>query len=189
MPEALRQHVAGLTDAQLHYQPEGGYFSVLENVCHLRDIEIEGYGVRLRRLLAEVHPTLPDINGGQLASERRYSEQDCEPALNAFTQARHGNLRILGSMTGPQLSRAAFLEDVGEVTLGRLLELWVEHDRGHIHELVAGMTKTSRSGRPLLHASPLPPLTPHLSSIGEGTRRKEKPRRSGVFLSTYLSDQ
>ncbi|MDE2140554.1 MAG: DinB family protein, partial [Gammaproteobacteria bacterium] len=75
MPENLRQQVAGLTDAQLHFQPEGGYFSVLENICHLRDIEIEGYGVRLHRVLAENHPALPDINGAQLARERYYSEQ------------------------------------------------------------------------------------------------------------------
>lgn len=135
MPETLRRQVAGLTDAQLHYQPKGGYFSVLENICHLRDIEIEGYGVRLHRMLAENHPTLPDINGGQLARERHYSEQPMQPALDAFTEARHTNLKILGDVTDTQLARAAYLEGVGEITLGKLLELWVEHDRGHVQEL------------------------------------------------------
>lgn len=135
MPENLRQQVAGLTDAQLHFQPKGGYFSVLENICHLRDIEIEGYGVRLHRMLAEEHPTLPDINGGQLARERHYSEQPMQPALDAFTEARHTNLKILGDVTDTQLVRAAYLEGVGEITLGKLLELWVEHDRGHVQEL------------------------------------------------------
>lgn len=135
MPENLRQQVAALTDAQLHFQPKGGYFSVLENICHLRDIEIEGYGVRLHRMLAEEHPTLPDINGGQLARERHYSEQPMQPALDAFTEARHTNLKILGDVTDTQLVRAAYLESVGEITLGKLLELWVEHDRGHVQEL------------------------------------------------------
>lgn len=136
MPENLRQQVAGLTDAQLHFQPEGGYFSVLENICHLRDIEIEGYGVRLQRMLAENHPTLPDINGGQLARNRRYSEQPMQPALDAFTEARHTNLKILGDVTETQLTRTAYLEGVGGITLGKLLELWIEHDLGHIQELV-----------------------------------------------------
>ena len=45
MPETLQKHVAGLMEAQLRFQPEGGYFSVLENVYRLRGIEIEGYGV------------------------------------------------------------------------------------------------------------------------------------------------
>lgn len=135
MPETLQQQVAGLTDAQLHSQPAGGYFSVLENVHHLRDIEIEGYGVRLQRMLAEKHPTLPDINGGQLARERRYSEQPLQPALDTFIRARHANLKVLENVTEAQLVRTASLEGVGEITLGKLLELWVEHDRGHVHEL------------------------------------------------------
>ena len=135
MPENLRQQVAGLTGAQLHFQPEGGYFSVLENVCHLRDIEIEGYGARLKRILAENHPTLPDLNGGQLARERRYNEQPLQPALNAFIQTRHANLKILEKVTETQLARTAYLEGTGEITLSRLLELWVEHDRGHVQEL------------------------------------------------------
>ncbi|MGA9852528.1 MAG: DinB family protein [Gammaproteobacteria bacterium] len=134
-PESLSKQLDGLSDAQLRFNPEGGYFSALENICHLRDIEIEGYGVRLRRLLAEEHPALPDINGGQLAGERRYSEQPVHPALDTFTQARHGNLKILGSVTGTQLARTGFLESTDEITLGGLLELWVEHDRGHIQEL------------------------------------------------------
>lgn len=135
MPKTLRQQVAGLTDAQIHFQPEGGYFSVLENICHLRDVEIEGYAIRLKRILAEDHPTLPDLNGGQLARERRYNEQPLQPALGAFIQARHTNLKILEKVTEAQLARTAYLETVGEIALGRLLELWVEHDRGHVQEL------------------------------------------------------
>ena len=135
MPESLRQQVTGLTEAQLHFQPEGGYFSVLENVCHLRDIEIEGYGLRLKRMLSENHPRLPDINGGQLGRERRYSEQKLDSALDAFTQARHANLKMIRHLAETQLARTAYLEGVGEITLRRLLELWVEHDQGHIREL------------------------------------------------------
>jgi hypothetical protein len=135
MPETLRQQVAGLTDAQIHFHPEGGYFSVLENICHLRDIEVEGYGMRLKRILAEDHPTLPDLDGGQLARDRRYNEQPLQPALDAFIQARHANLKILEKVTERQFARTAYLETVGEITLGKLLELWVEHDRGHVHEL------------------------------------------------------
>ena len=135
MPETLQQKIEGLTDAQIHFRPQGGYFSVLENICHLRDIEIEGYGVRLKRILADNHPTLPDLDGGQLARERRYSEQALQPALDAFIQARHANLEILEKVTEPQVARTAHLETVGEITLGKLLELWVEHDRGHVQEL------------------------------------------------------
>lgn len=135
LPATLQKQLASISEAQLHFQPEGEYFSVLENVCHLRDIEIEGYCVRLKRILAEDHPRLPDINGGRLASERHYNEQPLQPALNAFIQARQANLRILEQVTESQLTRTAYLDTVGEITLSKLLELWVEHDRGHVREL------------------------------------------------------
>ncbi|MGB9430366.1 MAG: DinB family protein [Gammaproteobacteria bacterium] len=151
MPETLQRHVTGLTDAQLHFQPEGGYFSVLENVCHLRDIEIEGYGMRLRRLLAEEHPTLPDLDGAQLARERRYREQTLQPVLDAFVQARGANLKVLENVTDAQLARTGYLEPVGEITLSRLLELWVEHDQGHSQEL--GKLQNTFRGSNTVHAT------------------------------------
>jgi len=135
MPDNLKSRLDSLSDEQLRFKPDGGYFSILENICHLQDIEIEGYGVRLQRLLTEQHPRLPDLNGGQLALERRYNEQKLQPALDAFIHARYTNLRILESVTKTQLARSGFLEPIGEITLGRLLELWVEHDQGHIREL------------------------------------------------------
>lgn len=123
MPETLRRHVAGITDAELHYQPEDGYFSVLENICHLRDIEIEGYNVRLKRILAEERPNLADINGDQLARERHYNQQPLAPALDAFTKARHANLEILGKETESRLSQTTYPKTAGKITLDKLLEL------------------------------------------------------------------
>ena len=142
MPDNLKNRLGNLSDAQLRFKPDGGYFSILENIWHLRDIEIEGYGIRLQRLLAEQHPRLPDLNGGQLARERHYNQQALQPALNEFIQARQANLTILEKLTATQLGRTGYLEPLGEITVGRLLELWVEHDRGHIRELEKLWTAT-----------------------------------------------
>ena len=135
MPQALQQRLAGLTDAQLRFKPGPGVFSVLEGIWHLRDIEVEGYSVRLSRLLAEEQPELPDIDGSRLALERRYNQQPLLPALDGFIRARHTNLELLRGISEAQLGRHGHLDTVGRITLGRLLELWIEHDRGHIKEL------------------------------------------------------
>ncbi len=134
-PDILKLYLSSLTDDELHFQPDDGYFSVLENICHLRDIEIEGYRVRVQRLLAEKNPRLSDIDGGRLARERRYNKQELRPALDDFIQARYTNLRMLEKLTKTQLARSGFLEPIGKITLNRLLGLWVEHDQGHIKEL------------------------------------------------------
>src|SRR5262245_22938731 len=70
-------------------------FSVLENICHLRDIEIEGYAVRIRRILNEENPFLPDLDGSRLAIERDYNRQNLNEAVSAFATARRQNLVLL----------------------------------------------------------------------------------------------
>lgn len=135
MPDALRLRLVGLTEAELRFKPGTETFSVLENICHLRDIEVEGYARRLRSLLQEENPLLPDLDGSALARERRYNSQPLQPALDAFTASRRASLAILANVTPAQLERRGTFENVGVVSLTRLLELWVEHDQGHLKEL------------------------------------------------------
>lgn len=135
MPDALQRRLTDLTDAELRFKPGTETFSVLENVWHLRDIEVEGYARRLRLLLQEENPLLPDLDGSALARERRYNSQPLQPALETLLVSRRGSLAILADVTPAQLARRGTFENVGEVSLGRLLELWVEHDQGHLKEL------------------------------------------------------
>ena len=110
-------------------------FSTVENICHLRDLEIEGYGERIARMLEEDEPSLPDFDGARVALERNYNRQDVHAALAAFSQARSANLARAGELTPEQLERKAKLEGVGEITLLRLFELMEEHDQGHLDEV------------------------------------------------------
>ncbi len=110
-------------------------FSALENICHLRDIEIEGYSKRILRILQEDVPLLADIDGGRLAEERDYNNQDASKALEAFMTARKRNLEQLRRVTPEQTERQGNLEGIGVISLARLLEMMLEHDQGHVIEL------------------------------------------------------
>ena len=134
-PEAVRRLRDGLVADDLRMRADGGGFSFVETVCHLRDIEREGYGVRIERILNEETPGLPDLKGARLALERRYNEQGFDDGLEAFSQARARNLSALKSATEEQLSRRGVLEGAGEITLAGLVSLMYEHDRGHREEL------------------------------------------------------
>jgi DinB superfamily len=134
-PEAVRRLREGLVADDLRMKADGGGFSFVETVCHLRDIEREGYGVRIERILGEEGPSLPDLKGARLALERRYNEQGFDDGLAAFSQARARNLSALRAATGEQLSRHGTLEGAGEITLAGLAALMCEHDRGHREEL------------------------------------------------------
>jgi hypothetical protein len=135
-PALVRRLAQGLADGDLRWKPSAEQFSFVENACHLRDIEVEGYGARIRKLLAENHPELPDVDGARLARERDYNSQDFAAALDDFMRARTENLHAVRELSAEQLGRAGTLEGVGEVTLGRLLLLMREHDEAHRQELV-----------------------------------------------------
>jgi hypothetical protein len=139
MPAAVERLIHDLGDEPLRRKPgpEPDAFALVEHVLHLRDLEVEGYSVRLRRTLAEAHPLLPDLDGTQLAIERRYREQPIRPALAAFTQARHANVELLRRVTVADLDRTAELEGVGSLTLAQLLVRWRDHDAAHVAEMTA----------------------------------------------------
>lgn len=123
-----------LSPAELTFK-DSEDFSVVENICHLRDIEIEGYGERIVRILKEDNPSLPDLDGARLAIERDYINQDSKSALAAFSDARSGNLELLKHLSPEQVDREGTLEGVGVISLEKLVEMMVEHDQGHVAEL------------------------------------------------------
>lgn len=113
----------------------GDEFSALENICHLRDIEVEGYTKRILRILNEDMPSLGDIDGSRLAMERDYNNQDASVALEVFTTARKRNIEQLRRVIPEQTAREGNLEGVGVISLAKLLEMMLEHDQGHVIEL------------------------------------------------------
>ncbi len=143
-PETIGTLVNDLPEAHLRRGSPDGRFSAVENVCHLRDIEVEGYAVRINRILKEEQPFLPDIDGGRLAIERQYSSQNLNEALHAFAVARNANVRALTDLNVEQLERSGTFEGLGAVTLERLLFMMREHDDGHIDDLREIRERASR---------------------------------------------
>ena len=134
-PTRIQSLLNDISDEQLRRRHSEGEFSFVENVCHLRDIEVEGYATRLNRILEEDRPSLPDIDGGRLAVERDYNKQDAQEALRAFSLARTKNLSTLGNLGPQDLSREGTLEGVGTVKLKELLVMMRDHDGSHLKDI------------------------------------------------------
>lgn len=138
MPAQLERLVRSVPEEHRRWQPEdaggapGETFSALGHVCHLRDIEADGYHVRVRRMLEEDHPSLVSIDGYELARERRYEEADLEDALAAFRTARSRTLDTLRGLTDAQLDRAGEFAEYGGLTLRALLHYLRSHDQQHL---------------------------------------------------------
>ena len=148
-PENVRRAAVGLADKDLRWKPSGDEFSVVEQVCHLRDIEREGYTARIGKLLTENQPTLPDLDGSRLARERDYNSQDFETAFDEFARERGSNVRIIRTLTPDQLKLGGVLEGVGLITLESLLLLMREHDQAHRGELSDLRARMGETASPL----------------------------------------
>lgn len=135
MPGKVRGLVESLGEGERSWKPQPDEFSATENVCHLRDIEEEGYSVRIRRLMEETEPFLSDLDGARLALERDYNSQNMLDALERFAEARSVNVAAVRELPPEKLSRRGNFEGTGAVTLGQLLLMMRQHDRSHLEEL------------------------------------------------------
>ena len=134
-PARISELIEGLSDSELRWRNAESEFSAVENICHLRDLEMRGYLSRITRILAETNPALSDFDGARVAAESNYN---CEPpniALRAFSSTRKLNVEKFRSLTEEQLRREGTLEGVGKITLQRVAEMMREHDEGHLEDL------------------------------------------------------
>ena len=130
-----------------HAAGRGG-FSLVEQAWHLADLEREGYGERIRRLLAEEDPALPDFEGDRVARERAYRTKSLPEGVAAFAAARAANLALLRNVTAADWERSGRQEGVDRVALRDLPRMMGEHDAGHREEIAALLTGRPRPGEP-----------------------------------------
>src|ERR1700722_6155786 len=95
MPQYLEQQFRSLTAAMIRQQGADGSFSPVEQVWHLADLEREGFGLRIERLLSETEPQLPDFDGAAIAASRQYRSLSLQEGLIGFREARQRNLSLL----------------------------------------------------------------------------------------------
>ena len=151
-PLQLEAHFAAFPVEFRHWAPASWEgvpsepLTAIEQVCHVRDIEVEGYHVRFRRTLAEDHPVLPSIDTEALAKERAYSQADVAQVLAAFRAARHQTLALIAGLTPGQFDRTAVFEGYGPLTMRSLVHYLCSHDQQHLAGLQWLLGKLDASG-------------------------------------------
>jgi hypothetical protein len=109
----------------------------VEQCWHLADLEREGYAVRIRRLLDEINPVLPDFDGTRVAVDRNYRTRLLSTVIVAFREARAANLAALRQVEAGDWLREGVQEGVGSVALCDIPALMDQHDEAHRSEIEA----------------------------------------------------
>ena len=137
-PEQLEKLFSAVPEGYIDWTPaswEGipsESFSPVGQLCHIRDIEIDGYHVRLRRLLEEANPTLASLDSYVLAEERRYSDARPGEILATFRKARGETVATVQRLNDNQLRREGFFEGYGSVTVKSVIHFLCSHDQQHL---------------------------------------------------------
>jgi hypothetical protein len=137
-PQQLEKHFSAIPKDQAHWKPQSWDgipsepYSAIEQLCHVRDIEIDGYQVRIQRTLDEDNSFLPSIDGDKLARDLAYASADADQVLAQIRGARAKTVRLLGDLSAAQFERTAHFEGYGDVTLRGVMHYWCSHDQQHL---------------------------------------------------------
>jgi hypothetical protein len=141
LPERLETSAAELAElvasfpADSRLTPFGDEFCVVEHVCHLRDLERDGFAPRIRSVLNEGNPLLFGFDGAAVAAAADYRSENPFTALNAFLEARKQNVDLLRSVPEPGYARVGHYEGGGPLTLAAVVAGMLDHDGDHYGRL------------------------------------------------------
>ena len=140
-PAELEQYYAAFPPEFVNWAPSSWEgvpsepFTAIEQICHVRDIEIEGYHPRFTRTLHEDTPVLPFIDSITVTRGRNYAAEDPAKVFATFRAARQHTLSILRTLDERQLARRATFEGYGPVSMRALVHYLCSHDQQHLSGL------------------------------------------------------
>jgi DinB superfamily len=157
-PQQLEAHYAAFPAQFTNWKPDSWEgvpseaLSAIEQVCHVRDVEVDGYHLRFARMLSETHPLLGSLDTDALVVERSYARANVAEVFAAFRAARLQTLALIESLTPEQWERMGEFEGYGPLTVRSLVHYLCSHDQQHLAGLQwllgkvnAATAKNSRS--------------------------------------------
>jgi len=134
-PAALRNAVAGLSNAQLDTPYRPGGWTVRQVVHHVPDSHANAY-LRFKLALTEDEPTVRAYDETLWAELPEAKSAPVEPSL-AFLAALHGRwVLALAAIRPAQWERPLVNPESGRFTLDQLLAMYAWHGRHHVGHVV-----------------------------------------------------
>jgi hypothetical protein len=133
-PDAVREVIAGLSEAQLSQREAPSKWSIRHVVRHLADGDLV-WGWRLRMVLAHDRPTITGYDQDLWADRLQYGQADVSLALDDFTVLRRSNLRLLGAASAADMQRVGVHAERGEESVAHMIKMYAGHDLLHLAQL------------------------------------------------------
>ena len=141
----LHEAIEGLAIGELVAFPVPGTWSIQQIVFHLMDSDLIGSD-RMKRVIAEERPQLIGYDETAFANKLFYHELNIWWACDLFEKNRLMTAEILRRLPNGAFQRVGLHNERGEVTLGGMVQTYVDHLERHL-----GFIRSKREmlGRPL----------------------------------------
>lgn len=133
-PAQIANAIEGLSEAEMHYIPTIGEWSIHEIIIHLPDSEAGGYW-RLRKTLAEKGATLPAYDQEAWAHNLSYRIQDQRLAMQLFAALRASTAALLRLLPEDAWERISVHPESGEMSVYDLFNLYMDHSNSHLKQI------------------------------------------------------
>lgn len=137
-PDQFERLFRVIPQSYIHWSPESWEgvpsekLTIIEQICHVRDIEVEGYHVRFRRMLEEDNPTLESVDTYGLVTKYNYAEANPDDVFHQIHSARNKTMEIIDNLSEEQLNRKGLFEGYGQVSVKSLIHYLCSHDQQHL---------------------------------------------------------
>jgi hypothetical protein len=132
-PDAVSRALDGI---DVSAAPDG--WTPREVVHHLADLTVVAAG-RLRRLIAEDRPAIPDVDEARYARDLHY-ERPMEASLALFRAAVVSNVDLLRALRPEEWERSGEHSEFGEYSI----DYWLERQADHVHEHAEQIARCKR---------------------------------------------
>jgi hypothetical protein len=105
-PTAYRAAFAGLPDAVVRRRPDPTTWSMVEYLCHVRDVVVV-FAERIEIARAEERPTFPPLGNDDRAVRLRYNEADVEATLQELATGVAALADLIESLGDDNWARTA----------------------------------------------------------------------------------
>ena len=116
------------------YRDGGSGWTVLEALCHLRDLE-QIFWERARLTVEQDFPSLPIADPDQLARERNYNSQEVWTVFDDWVANRQASLRYFQAINDGDWERVGNHPRRGRMTLVDQVIFIAWHDMNHFEQI------------------------------------------------------
>ncbi len=135
----LEAELRALGDTEAAWHPAPGEWCVKEILGHLVEAEQRGFAGRIRTILATDRPALLRWDPAAVAAARGDCARPWPSLWDEFRQLRDESVALVRSLRPADLARSGRHPEVGELTIGDLLQEWVHHDRNHVKQALGNV--------------------------------------------------